>query len=95
MVFLVWALGPRIEGIDVHRAMEIALLHDLAELRVGDLPRTASRYFPAGAKNAAESAAMADVLAPAGRRARSRSTRSTSGGRPPRPAWSRPATSSS
>jgi putative hydrolase of HD superfamily len=64
VVFLVWVIGARIEGVDVHRAMEIALLHDLAELRIGDLPRTAARYFPAGAKKTAESAAMAEVLAP-------------------------------
>ncbi len=64
VLFLVWSLGPKIEGIDVMRAVEIALLHDLAELRIGDLPRTSSHYFPAGAKKAAESAAMADVLAP-------------------------------
>ena len=64
VLFLVWALGPKIEGLDVMRAVEIALIHDLAELRIGDLPRTSSHYFPDGAKKAAESAAMADVLAP-------------------------------
>jgi putative hydrolase of HD superfamily len=64
VLFLVWALGARIEGIDVPRAIEIALVHDLAELRIGDLPRVASRYFPEGAKKAAEAAAMAEVLAP-------------------------------
>jgi putative hydrolase of HD superfamily len=64
VLFLVWTLGARIPGIDLPRAVEIALVHDLAELRVGDLPRTASHYFPAGAKKAAEAAAMADVLAP-------------------------------
>lgn len=64
VVFLVWVLGARIPEIDVHRAMGIALVHDLAELRVGDLPRTASRYFPEGAKNQAESAAMEEILAP-------------------------------
>ncbi len=69
VMLLVWLLAPRIEGIDAHRAMEIALLHDLAELRIGDLPRTSARYFPDGAKNAAESAAMADVLAPLAGRA--------------------------
>jgi 5'-deoxynucleotidase len=69
VLFLVWTLGPRIEGIDVGRAVEIALLHDLAELRIGDLPLTGSRYFPEGAKNAAESAALADVLAPLPERA--------------------------
>src|SRR5436305_7017032 len=64
VLFLVWALGPKIEGLDVTRAVEIALIHDLAELRIGDLPRTSSHYFPEGAKKAAESAAMAAVLAP-------------------------------
>ena len=64
VLFLVWTLGPRIDGIDVGKAVEIALVHDLAELRIGDLPRTSSHYFPEGAKKAAEAAAMADVLAP-------------------------------
>src|SRR3954447_14753241 len=70
VLFLVWALGPKIEGIDVPRAVEIALIHDLAELRIGDLPRTSAHYFPEGAKKAAESAAIADVLAPLPERAR-------------------------
>jgi len=70
VLFLVWTLGPRVPGLDVGRAVEIALVHDLAELRVGDLPRTAAHYFPAGAKKEAESAAMADVLAPLPPRAR-------------------------
>ena len=69
VLFLVWALGARIEGIDLHRAVEIALVHDVAELRVGDLPRTASHYFPEGAKKSAEMAAMEDVLAPVADRA--------------------------
>lgn len=70
VVFLVWALGPEIENLDVGRAVEIALIHDLAELRVGDLPRTASRYFPQGAKNLAESAALEEILAPLPERTR-------------------------
>ena len=69
VLFLVWTLGARSAGLDVTRAMEIALVHDLAELRIGDLPRVASRYFPAGAKKAAEAAAMAEVLAPLPERA--------------------------
>jgi putative hydrolase of HD superfamily len=64
VLFLVWALGRRIPEVDAARAVEIAIVHDLAELRIGDLPRTSSRYFPAGAKNAAESAAMEEILAP-------------------------------
>jgi putative hydrolase of HD superfamily len=70
VLFLVWTLGARSEGIDIHRAMEIALVHDLAELRIGDLPRTSSHYFPEGAKRAAEAAAMSDILAPLPERAR-------------------------
>ena len=64
VLFLVWSLGAQIPGMDIARAVEIALVHDLAELRIGDLPRTSAHYFPEGAKKAAEAAAMADVLAP-------------------------------
>lgn len=70
VAFLVWALGSRLDGVDVARALEIALVHDLAELRLGDLPRTAARYLPAGAKKEAERAAMAEILAPLPERAR-------------------------
>ncbi|MFL6195519.1 MAG: HD family hydrolase [Thermoanaerobaculia bacterium] len=70
VLFLVWTLGARTDGIDVNRAMEIALVHDLAELRIGDLPRTSSHYFPEGAKRTAEAAAMSDILAPLPERAR-------------------------
>jgi putative hydrolase of HD superfamily len=69
VLFLVWTLGARIDGLDVARAVEIALVHDLAELRIGDLPRTANRYFPEGAKKTAEMAAMEDVLGPLSGRA--------------------------
>ncbi len=69
VLFLVWSLAPRVPEVDPHRAVEMALIHDLAELRVGDLPRTASRYFPAGAKRAAETAAMAELAAPLPERA--------------------------
>ncbi len=70
VVFLVWALAPRCPGVDAARAVEIALVHDLAELRLGDLPRTTARYFPAGAKRTAEGAAIAEILAPLGDGAR-------------------------
>ncbi len=68
VLFLVWALAERIPGLDRTRALELALVHDLAEIRVGDLPRTANRYFPEGAKKTAEAAAVADLLAPLGER---------------------------
>ena len=62
--FLVWALGREIAGLDLARALEIGLVHDLAETRLGDLPRTAAGYFPAGVKAAAERQIVADLLAP-------------------------------
>jgi putative hydrolase of HD superfamily len=69
VVTLVWALGPAVPGIDLLRALELAIVHDLAEVRIGDLPRTAARYLPAGAKHAGEEAALAELLAPLGERA--------------------------
>lgn len=66
LVFLVWALAPRVEGLDASKAVELALVHDLAEVRFGDLPRTAAHYLPTGAKATAERAAFRDLLAPLG-----------------------------
>jgi putative hydrolase of HD superfamily len=51
-------------------ALELALVHDLAELRIGDLPRTAIDYFAPGAKHEAERRAADDILAPADPRVR-------------------------
>lgn len=65
----VWLLAPKDAAIDCGHAVAIALLHDLAEVRTGDLPRTAARYLPPGAKAAAERAAFAELAAPAGERA--------------------------
>jgi putative hydrolase of HD superfamily len=67
--FLVWALAPEIDNLDVARAIEMALVHDLAEVRLGDLPLTSSHYLPAGAKEAAEHKALANLSAPLGGRA--------------------------
>ena len=39
VLFLVWVLAPKIPEVDAKRAVEIAIVHDLAELRTGDLPR--------------------------------------------------------
>lgn len=68
VVFLVWALGSRLPELDLSRAIELAIVHDLAEVRLGDLPRTAARYLPAGVKHEAERQALAELLAPLGRR---------------------------
>lgn len=64
VLFLVWTLADRIPDLERARALDLAMIHDLAELRLGDLARTSSRYFPPGAKHEAESAALAEILAP-------------------------------
>lgn len=64
VALLVWLLAPRLPDVDAGRAVGMALLHDLAEVRLGDLPRVAGRYFPAGAKSTAETGAEAELLAP-------------------------------
>jgi putative hydrolases of HD superfamily len=60
--FLVWVLGSHDPSLNLERAVAMAMIHDLAELRVGDLPLTARHYFPPGSKRIAESQAMADLL---------------------------------
>ena len=52
--------------VDAERVLRIALLHDWAESRVGDMPRTASHYFGAEARRAAEGNAFADIVASMG-----------------------------
>ena len=48
--------------VDVGRVLRIAVLHDLAETRTGDMPRTMAEYYGADARRAAEKAAFRDVL---------------------------------
>jgi putative hydrolase of HD superfamily len=69
LAFLVWSLAPQVPKLDTARALEMAIIHDLAELRLGDLPLTASHYLPPGAKNEAEHKALSDLAAPLGDRA--------------------------
>lgn len=64
VAFLVWALGPRVPGLDLLRALEIALVHDLAEVRTGDLPRVAKRYFADGTQEAAEREVIDELSGP-------------------------------
>ncbi|MCY2960003.1 MAG: HD domain-containing protein [Planctomycetota bacterium] len=63
--FLVLSLGSRVEPrLDVERAVALALIHDVPEALIGDLPRTAARLLPAGAKAAAEDRAAGELLGP-------------------------------
>jgi 5'-deoxynucleotidase YfbR-like HD superfamily hydrolase len=49
-------------GVDIEKVLRIALLHDWAEVRVGDMPRTATLYFGSDARKQAETAAFSDVV---------------------------------
>lgn len=48
--------------VDAERVLRIAVLHDLAETRTGDMPRTMAAYYGEKARRAAESAAFADLM---------------------------------
>ena len=48
--------------VDVERVLRLALLHDLAEARTGDMPRTMAEYYGAEARHRAEGLAFADVV---------------------------------
>jgi putative hydrolase of HD superfamily len=50
--------------IDVEKLLRIALLHDWAETRVGDMPRTATLYFGSEVRKHAETAAFSDIVSP-------------------------------
>jgi putative hydrolase of HD superfamily len=48
--------------VDVERVLRIALLHDVAEARTGDMPRTMALYYGAAERRAAERAAFDDMI---------------------------------
>ena len=53
-------------AVDVEKVLRMALLHDWAETRVGDMPKTAVSYFGGEARRKAEIDAFADVVKEAG-----------------------------
>jgi len=61
-MFLADEMVARGMQLDVERMLRMALLHDSAETRMGDLPRTATEYFGAELRRRAEAAAFADVV---------------------------------
>jgi putative hydrolase of HD superfamily len=48
--------------LDLERVLKMALIHDWAETRVGDMPKTATNYFGAGARREGETKAFSDVV---------------------------------
>jgi len=48
--------------VDVEKVIRIALLHDWSEVRVGDMPRTATQYFGAEVRRRAETEAFSDIV---------------------------------
>ncbi|MFN2492662.1 MAG: HD family hydrolase [Pyrinomonadaceae bacterium] len=48
--------------LDIERVIRQALLHDWAETRVGDLPKTATEYFEWEARKKAEAGAFGDIV---------------------------------
>src|SRR5215210_4534539 len=55
-------------SVDVERVLRMALMHDWAEARVGDMPRTAIEYFGAEARKRAERAAFDSIVEGLGKR---------------------------
>ena len=48
--------------VDVEKILRIALLHDWAEARVGDMPRTATEFFGAAVRKQAEKSAFRQIV---------------------------------
>jgi len=58
------AAEEQADSLDVEQVLIMALLHDLAEVRLTDLPVSAVRLIPPEVKSQAEAAAVSDLLAP-------------------------------
>jgi putative hydrolases of HD superfamily len=60
---LALVVGDAAPGVDRGRLLAMALLHDMAEALLGDLPAAARRHLGAEAKHDAERGALAELLA--------------------------------
>lgn len=63
VALLALLVGATVPTLDRGRLLAMALLHDLAEARTGDLPRSAQRLLGTDAKRAMEHAAAKGMLA--------------------------------
>jgi putative hydrolase of HD superfamily len=66
VVLLTYMLAGIVTSVKINRehAVSIAIIHELGESRVGDIPYTALKYFPD--KSSIEQQAVEDVLSPLG-----------------------------
>jgi putative hydrolases of HD superfamily len=62
-MFLADEMKARGVEVDTDRVLRMALIHDWAETRIGDMPRTATQYFGSDARKEAETKAFADMVA--------------------------------
>ena len=53
--------------VNVEKVLRMALIHDWAETRVGDMPRTGTEYFGAEIRKRAENAAFRDIVSTTGK----------------------------
>ena len=63
VAFISLILAKMVEQpVNEAKLLTIALLHDLPESVIGDLPTPAAAYFPAGAKRKAEAGVLSELL---------------------------------
>ena len=64
VVAMLLADEMRARGVDIdgERVLRMALVHDWAETRVGDMPRTATHYFGSESRKQAETTAFTDIV---------------------------------
>jgi putative hydrolase of HD superfamily len=62
VALLALAVAPGVEAIDAERLLALALIHDMGEALLTDLPQSASRLLGSAAKQQAEQAAVAQIL---------------------------------
>ncbi|NLH49109.1 MAG: HD domain-containing protein [Myxococcales bacterium] len=60
----VWSmlLADELGGVDPLKVLRLALLHELGEVKLTDIPKIAEEYLPLGAKDAAETKIAAELL---------------------------------